>query len=128
MTLIIDECVPASVAQFFRDRGHDVYLVTDILGGGVPDPVVAWAGNEKQAIIITWDSDFQQLISRIPKGGGRNRYRKCGRINFKGKESRGVELAEKWIESIEFEFRISRDRHDKRVILDIMPSGMKIHR
>ena len=39
MTLLIDENVPNSVAEFFAERGHHVSYVRDLLPAVTPDPV-----------------------------------------------------------------------------------------
>lgn len=59
MTLLIDENVPNSVAEFFAGRGHHVSYVRDVLPAGTPDPVVARIGDRLSAIVVTWDRDFE---------------------------------------------------------------------
>ena len=41
MALLVDENVPASVATFLADRGHEVRLVRELFPAGTPDPVIA---------------------------------------------------------------------------------------
>ncbi len=127
MTLIMDECVPRSVANVFEARGHEIHHVRELLAEGAPDRVVAWAGDKLGAIIVTWDKHFNALIERVP-AGSKAKFKRCGRISFKCSEPTGVELAEKWMDSIEFEFNRSHSMDDRRVIITVMTSGLKIHR
>ena len=92
MLLLIDENVPLSVAQVFVDRGHDVRFVRDVLAAGSPDPVVAIVGDRLSAIVVTWDRDFERLVSRVPEGN-RRRFRNLGRISFRCNEVRGRDFS-----------------------------------
>jgi predicted nuclease of predicted toxin-antitoxin system len=119
MLLLIDECVPTSVTEFFRERGHEVWHVTDTLLPGTPDQVVAKIGDQYSAIVVTWNAkDFKRLAARIPEGN-QQRFRHLGRINFRCRESRGRQRAEAMIEAIEFHFAFAQRQGDKRLLLDI---------
>lgn len=50
---LVDENVPASVAEFLVERGHKAAFVRDELTAGAPDPVVAMVAEEMAAIIVT---------------------------------------------------------------------------
>lgn len=124
MLLLIDENVPASVAKVFADRGHDVRLVRDLFPAGTPDPVIATIGDRLSAIVVTWDKDFDRIISRVPEGN-RARFRKLGRISFRCNEVRGKALLQKWIEMIEFHYEHCMQDPDLRMIVQIQESGTK---
>jgi predicted nuclease of predicted toxin-antitoxin system len=124
MLLLVDENVPASVAQFFADRGHEVRHVRDILPAGTPDPVIATLGDRLSAIVVTWDRDFESLVKRVPEGN-RARFRKLGRISFRCNEVRGREYLEKWIGMIEFHYAQALESADFRMIVQIQDSGVK---
>jgi len=125
MHLLIDENVPESVTEFFRARGHEVSLVRDILLPGTPDPVVGAVGDEMAAIVVSWDRDFRSIASRLP-GVGKRRLRRLGRISFRCSEPHGRQLIEKWIEHVEFEYAQAQKRGDKRLMVEIMESGLKV--
>jgi predicted nuclease of predicted toxin-antitoxin system len=124
MLLLIDENVPVSVAEVFVSRGHEVQFVRDVLAAGSPDPVVAIVGDRLSAIVVTWDRDFERLVSRIPEGN-RRRFRNLGRISFRCNEVRGRALLEEWIEMIEFHYARARSGSDLRMIVQIQESGVK---
>ena len=126
MLLLIDENVPDSVAQFFRERGHDVRLVRDLFLPGTADPVIASVGNDLGAIIVTWNhKDFKKLATQIPIGH-RQRFRNLGRINFRCNEVQGRRRAESNIESIEFEFMQAQKRPDKRLLIEISDTSLRV--
>lgn len=89
MRLLIDENVPQSVANFFASRGHTVEYVKDLFPARTPDPVIATIGDQMSAIVVTWDKDFETLVSRVP-AGGRAAFRRLGRISFRCREPRGL--------------------------------------
>jgi predicted nuclease of predicted toxin-antitoxin system len=124
MLLLIDENVPDSVARFLADRGHEIRFVRDLFPGGTPDPVIATWGNRVSAIVVTWDHDFEKLISRVPKGS-KAAFHRLGRISFRCREPRGLELARRWIASIEFHYQQALERDDVRMIVQIQESGFK---
>jgi predicted nuclease of predicted toxin-antitoxin system len=106
MTLLIDENVPNSVAQFFAERGHHVSYVRDVLPASTPDPVVARIGDRLSAIVVTWDRDFETIIKRVPQGN-RNAFRRLGRISFRCAEPKGRALLTRWIDMIEHHCSVS---------------------
>lgn len=126
MLLLIDENVPNSVADFFSDRGHDVRFVRDIFPGGTPDPVIAIMGDRLSAIVVTWDRDFEKLISRVPVGN-RASLRRLGRISFRCNETKGVQLLARWIDLLEFHYEQALKRPDFRMLVQIQESGFKVN-
>ena len=125
MRLLIDENVPASVARFFEERGHEVLYVRDLFPAGTPDPVLATIGDRLSAIIVTWDRDFDDLVRRIP-AGGKARFRRLGRITFSCDAAKGRALLERWIKSVEFHYEQALDEPDIRMMVQIQESGFKV--
>jgi predicted nuclease of predicted toxin-antitoxin system len=126
MLLLIDENVPNSVAEFLRDRGHDVRLVRDLFPSGTPDPVIAKVGDELEAIVVTWDRDFKRLAARVPEGS-RQRFRRLGRISFRCSEARGRARIEECIEAIEFAYVQVQKRRDKRLLAEITDAMLRMN-
>lgn len=124
MRLLIDENVPRSVAEFYEVRGHTIHYVRDLFPAGTADPVIAKIGDRLSAIIVTWDRDFRQIVSRIP-AGNKERFRNLGRISYQCNEVRGRALTERWIETIEFHYDQALKRSDLRMIVQIQESGFK---
>ena len=125
MLLLIDENVPASVAEYFASRGHEVKFVRDLLPAGTPDPVIATVGDRLAAIVVTWDRDLETLVKRIPSGN-RTKLRPLGRISFRCNEIRGRALLERWIGHIEFHYERASEEKNFRMIAQIQESGFKV--
>ena len=124
--LLIDENVPESVTDLFRERGHAVQLVRELLLSGSPDPIIAAVADRMGAVVVTWDRDFNRLIQRVPKGG-RGAVRRAGRISFSCNEARGRARLESIIESIEFEYERSQRVGTGRFIVSISESTFTFH-
>jgi predicted nuclease of predicted toxin-antitoxin system len=124
MSLLIDENVPSSVAQFFAERGHDVRYVRDVLPAGTADPVIARVGDRLSAIVVTWDRDFETIVKRIPDGN-KTAFRRLGRISFRCPEPKGRALLIRWINMIELHYAQALTERDFRMIVQIQESGIK---
>jgi hypothetical protein len=120
MTLLLDEHVPTSVADVLRNRGHTVYLVTDLLPGGSPDHTVAATGDRLGAgtVLVTWDKDFGGIVPRVSKAGA-GRFRNLSRISFRCPEPQGAIRLSQEIEFIEFKYQAVMKVPDKRMIVEI---------
>jgi predicted nuclease of predicted toxin-antitoxin system len=125
MHLLIDENVPASVAQYFETRGHRVSYVRDILPARTPDPVIAEIGNRLSAIVVTWDKDFRTLVRRIPEGN-KTAFRRLGRVTFRCSEPRGLSQLKRWIGHIELLYKDALEQEDFRMIVEIQDNAFKI--
>lgn len=53
MRVLIDENVPRSVAEVFRERGHETIFVKYALGEGTPDQAIVTYANEIGALVVT---------------------------------------------------------------------------
>jgi hypothetical protein len=125
MLLLVDENVPTSVTAFLRSRNHDVRLVRDLFPRGVADPIIATLGDQMAALVVSWDRDFEALISRVPSGN-RQRFRNLGRISFKCPEPKGVAMLGRWIEMIEFHYaQTLSSGGDFRMIVVISENGTR---
>lgn len=128
MRLIVDECVPRSVAEFLAERGHEIIYVVDALSSGTPDPIIAAFGDRNDAIVVTWNArDFKALTGRIP-AGNRRRFRRLGLMLFRCPEPQARRRIEEFIASIEFEHEQCRQRRDCRLFVEIQGNALKIIR
>ncbi len=128
MTLLIDECVPHSVADVFSKHEHTVHFVTDLLLAQAPDPLIAFAGNRLGAIVVTWNhKDFKTMTARVPPGNV-TKFRKLGRISFRMNEARGARRAEELMPWIEFEHAQVQQRRDTRLLIEISETRFNVLR
>lgn len=67
MNFLLDENVPRSLKQFLQKKGHSILLLDELNMRGAVNGEVAKLSIEKNAIIITFDSDFLKLKKDIEK-------------------------------------------------------------
>jgi len=63
MKLVADENLDRSVIQKRREAGHEVISVAE-MEPGVSDEVVLFAANSQNAMLVTEDKDFGELVFR----------------------------------------------------------------
>lgn len=119
--------MPESVATVFRERGHTVVLVRDILPVDSPDPLVATVSEEDDLILVSCDRDFKVIAPRIPLGK-RARYRKLSRISLHCNEHQAAQRVEIAMSLIETEYEDAQGSRDKRMFIEILNSSIKTHR
>ncbi len=118
MRLLLDEGVPTAVATVFREFGHEVILASEIGLRANPDAVVTTQAEIIEAIVVTWNSsDFTRENPK--REHGRRRYKKAGRITFRCTEPLGATRLRQLMPEVEFNYRRSQERHDKRFLLEI---------
>jgi predicted nuclease of predicted toxin-antitoxin system len=127
MRLLVDENVQNSVAEFFRSRGHEVYLVREVLVPATSDKALSQLGDLMGLIVVTWDRDLRTLAKRAPRGE-RQKYRRLGRISLRCNQSRVLSRIQQVIESIEFEHQQSLKQKDRRLFVEITESTFVVIR
>ncbi|MEO6152846.1 MAG: DUF5615 family PIN-like protein [Croceibacterium sp.] len=124
-----DHCVTESVCNLLEARGHRVVRLAEKLPADSPDPLVAAHASRKNAVLISFDGDFEKIAPRLPKGA-RSRFKKLSRIHMAVKgPSAHVRLAAA-LALIEFEWAESSKRDDdgRRIWIVIQPSVIKTNR
>src|ERR1700760_4502072 len=79
MYFLLDENVPSDVANMLIEQGHEADFIRDYVPPGAPDVVVATVSQELEAILLSFDGDFEVISPRIPYGQ-RRRFRKLSRV------------------------------------------------
>lgn len=64
MNFLADEGVDFPVVQRLRNEGHEVLYVAE-MDPGISDEKVLAAANEKNALLLTADKDFGELVYRL---------------------------------------------------------------
>lgn len=64
MTFVADEGVDRSVVERLRTEGHEVLYVAE-MDPGIADDEVLRLANERDALLITADKDFGELVFRL---------------------------------------------------------------
>ena len=64
--ILADHCVPNSITESLRHAGHDVTRLRDIMNPATDDLGVIAKAQELQAILLSLDGDFTDIISYPP--------------------------------------------------------------
>ena len=105
MYFMLDENVPQDVADMLIGHGHKAEFARDYIVPGSPDQVVATASEELDAILVSFDGDFETIAPRIPKGQ-RARFRKLSRIWLRCGEPQAAARLEKALDFVEREYAL----------------------
>lgn len=62
LKILCDENIPAKVCKYLKEAGHDVKLVKN----GQPDKEIASQASREGRIILTFDSDFANILAYPP--------------------------------------------------------------
>ena len=66
MRFLIDECLPAAVADLLRAAGHDCAHVCELGLRGQPDEQIMARADQDDRILISADTDFGELLATAP--------------------------------------------------------------
>lgn len=127
MLVLLDQNVPRSVADVFRESGHDVILLGDVLPIDAPDPLVATVSELEGAVLVSHDGDFRNIAPRIPRGA-RARFSRLSRIHLQCPEPQSARRVREAMSFIEAEYEIASGSRDSRMILAIGKQVMRTHR
>lgn len=125
---MLDENVPASVADMLIGLGHKAEFIRSYVPPSSPDPLVAKVSEDFDAALITFDSDFQKKIAPRVPAGQRRRFKKLSRIWLKCNEYQAAERPRKSISFIEGEHKIAKNNTDARMMIEIGNSFIKSNR
>jgi predicted nuclease of predicted toxin-antitoxin system len=127
MDFILDENVPRNVADMLLGHGHTAVFIRDYVPPGSPDPLVATIAEELNAVLISFDGDFQHIAPRVPHGQ-RARFKSLSRIWMRCIEPDGAERLEEALSLVEAEFMLSQQKRDKRMLMWVATSYLRTDR
>ena len=127
MRFIFDENVPMDVAEMLERRGHVSEFIRDYVPPGSPDPLVATVAEEINAVLVSFDGDFQHIAPRIPQGQ-RSRFRRLSRIWMRCDEPAAADRFEQALALIKSEFELALHRPDSRMLIWIGSSYLRTDR
>ena len=84
------------------ERGHKAEFIREYIVPGAPDQVVATASQELEAVLVSFDGDFEKIAPRIP-AGQRTRFRKLSRIRMCCGEPQAAQRLEKALDLVKAE-------------------------
>src|SRR6476619_6798210 len=106
MYFMLDENVPQDVADMLIGQGHKAEFIREYIVPGAPDQVVATASQELEAILVSFDGDFEAISPRIPKGQ-RRRFRKLSRIWLRCGEPQAAQRLSNTLDFVQREFDLT---------------------
>jgi len=127
MKFILDENVPVSVRDVLENNEHRVELIVEHAARGAKDPVVATISEKLDAVLMSFDGDFEKIAPRIPKGA-RRRYRRLSRIWLQCNEYQASQRLQKALSLIESEYELAQASDDVRMNIWLSNSYIKTHR
>lgn len=61
-----DHCVPSSIIHALRDAGYEVFILKEHISRDSDDPVVIGKAQELDAILVSLDGDFADIVTHPP--------------------------------------------------------------
>ena len=119
--------MPASVATVLRERGHEVLILTEVLPQDSADPIVAKIAQLNGCVLVTQDSDFKQIVGRIPDGAKAS-VKQLSRISLQCESPKCANRIAAAASLIEFEWEICKKSSDPRMFLMIGKAVMRTSR
>ena len=116
MYFMLDENVPQDVADTLNGLGHEAEFIREYIVPGAPDQIVATASQELDAILVSFDGDFETISPRVPKGQ-RNRFRKLSRIWMRCGEPQAALRFSRAIDFIQREFDLTAPNTPTRLTI-----------
>ncbi len=107
---LTDNCVPDSIGNYLRRRGHSVYRVREKMAHDSPDQIVATAALKADRILISVDKDFN--AQRFCQ----ERFALLSRVGLSGDGLTLTPALKEHIDVIEFQFCRAIDTHMPRMI------------
>jgi predicted nuclease of predicted toxin-antitoxin system len=127
MHFILDENVPASVSDLLQRSGHTAVFIYDYVPRASSDPVVATVSQELNAVLVSFDGDFQKIAPRIPRGE-RTRFRRLSRIWMRCNEHQASQRLEKALGLIEVEYQLVESGTNQKMLIWLSNSFIRTDR
>ncbi len=124
MRFMLDENVPASVAERLAALGHQANFIRDFVPEGSPDPLVATVSENLDAILVSFDGDFEKIAPRVPEGE-RARFKRLSRVYMKCFEPKAAQRIETAIALIQSEHTLASGLADTRMFFWIGGNYLK---
>lgn len=124
---MLDENIPLLVARELKDLGHDSLVMPRHVSKTIEDQTVAQISEDEDAVLISFDRDFQSIAPRIPDGQKR-RFRKLSRIWLRCSEYQAPQRLRNAMSFIEAEHEIALNSRDRRMLLEIGSSYIRSNR
>ncbi|MBO0663600.1 DUF5615 family PIN-like protein [Jiella sp. MQZ9-1] len=124
----MDEGVPASVADAFREMGHQAILHHEVLAEGVADDIVCTAALANAAILIAQDKDMKKIVQRFGTITPDDRFARLNMVRLCCKETLAVSRVRHALGLIEYEWSVANAKAARRLWVEIGSHYIKTYR
>jgi len=126
LVVLLDEGVPAQVAEVFLTHGHEVIPFESVLTPSVADELVCAVAIANNALLIAYDNDMKQYVRR--KGQGPDRFRNLHLLKFNCPEPIAAARLEEAMSLIENEWAVANQKVARRVYVEINAHDIRTFR
>lgn len=127
MRFMLDENVPADMAEMLQEHGHKAEFIREYVPPGSADAIVATVAEQQECILVSFDRDFEKIAPRVPIGH-RARFKKLSRIWMRCSEPRGADRLRGALDLVASEFLLAQGRPDKRLWFWVGQDWLRTHR
>jgi len=127
MSMVLDEGVPISVGNVFRDAGHTVHWFHEVFSKGSPDKLVSIIAQVNDWVLIASDGDMK----RIAQSGGISnaQYKKLSLIKLSCCGPNAAGRVQCCMSLIEHEWNYGvKNSLDRYLFIDIGDTVIRCHR
>jgi predicted nuclease of predicted toxin-antitoxin system len=124
MHFLLDQNVARAVADMLVAEGHTCEFSRALIPADAPDPIVAIAAEETDAILVSHDADFNSIAARVVKGQ-KNRFRKLSRVALQCSEAIADRRLRECLPILAVLIEQVASTSDPRVILYIQKSTIR---
>ena len=127
-TALLDAGVSDSVRSVLRQRGHTVILHREILPEQTPDFVVAATALANDAILVAVDGDMRRIVRRYGVRAGGTKLDRLSLLHLCCKETQAAKRLDHAMTLVEHEWTISREKHARRMWVEIAEHHIRTFR
>jgi predicted nuclease of predicted toxin-antitoxin system len=117
LVVLLDEGVPAEVAQVFLTHGYIVIPFDSVLTPGLADELVCAAAIANNALLVAYDNDMKQYVRR--RGQGPDRFRNLHLLKFNCPEPMAAARLDEAMSLILNEWAVAHEKVARRVYVEI---------
>lgn len=115
MRILADQCVDLSIVDVFRVRNHEVWLVSQKLGRGTKDPIIAAYADEHEAAVLTWNHKHFSKLMLQRTTAGLPMFPRMSLISFRCRPAAAIQRFTTLMDTIEWEFSHVQQLVDRRL-------------
>ena len=124
MHFLLDQNVARAVSDMLVAEGHTCEFSRHLIPADAPDPMVAIAAEEAEAILVSHDTDFNSIAPRVAHGH-KTRFKKLSRVALQCSEAEAAGRLRDHLAILEILIAQAATKPDRRIILFIQKHTMR---